>query len=213
VCYAQNSHATQSSLHTLFSLYAFLPLQQRASTTIYSQVCELQGSPMISYFSGHSGALSPHVLHDLSSLESTPVMLPRFAPMMLSLHPRSTPWSHNLGRPWLPLNHVLHAHMAAPSASSCCVSCWVTRMPWTILRPSFRSCQVEPMTCTSRCALPNSHLRAGCKFLRCRIPRQPLFSSAYTPDEFSCLAWTFQRPAHVRQQYALPIFLLEPTAI
>ena len=31
----------------------------RVSTTIYSQVCELQGSPMISYFSGHSGTLSP----------------------------------------------------------------------------------------------------------------------------------------------------------
>jgi hypothetical protein len=25
------------------------------------------------------------------------------------------------------------------------------------------------MTCTSRCALPNSHLRAACQFLRCRI--------------------------------------------
>jgi len=63
------------------------------------------------------------------------------------------------------------------------------------------------MTCTSRCALPNSHLRAGCQHLRCRIPRQPLFSSAYALDEFSCLAWTFHRQAHVRQQSALPIFL------
>jgi hypothetical protein len=166
-------------------------------------------SPIFQDIVGH---FLPHVLHDFSSLESTPVMLPRFALIMLSLHPRSTPWSHNLGRPWLPLTHVLHAHMAAPSASSCCVSCWVTRMPWTVIRSSFRSCQVEPMTCTSRCALPNSHLRAGCKFIRCRIPRQPLFSSAYTPNEFSCLAWTFQRPAHVRQQFAPPIFLLEPTA-
>jgi hypothetical protein len=42
-------------------------------------------------------------------------------------------------------------------------------MPWTVLRPSFRSCQVEPLTCTICCALPNSHLRAGCQFLRCRI--------------------------------------------
>ena len=40
-----------------------------------------------------------------------------------------------------------------------------------------------------------------------RIPRQPLFSSAYAPDEFSCLTWTFHRQAHVRQQSALPIFL------
>jgi len=35
----------------------------------------------------------------------------------------------------------------------------------------------------------------------------PLFSSAYAPDEFSCLAWTFHRQANVRQQSALPIFL------
>jgi hypothetical protein len=134
-------------------------------------------------------------------------MLPRSAPMRLPLHPRSAPWSHDLGRPWLPLTHVLHAHLATPSASSCFVRCWVTRMPWTVLRPSFRSCQVEPLTCTSCCALPNSHLRAGCQCLRCRIPRQPLFSSAYAPDEFSCLAWTFHRQAHVRQQSTLPIFL------
>ena len=94
-----------------------------------------------------------------------------------------------------------------PSASSCFISCWVTCMPWTVLRPSFRSCQVEPMTCTSRCALPNSHLRAGCQCLRCRIPQQAPFLLAYAPDEFSCLAWTFHRQAHVRQQSALPIFL------
>jgi len=103
--------------------------------------------------------------------------------------------------------HVLHAHLAAPAASSCCVIRWVTHMPWTVLHPSFRSCQVEPTTCTSCCALSNSHLRAGCLCLRCRIPRQPQFSSAYPPDEFSCVAWTVHRPAHVRQQSALPIFL------
>jgi hypothetical protein len=34
-----------------------------------------------------------------------------------------------------------------------------------------------------------------------------LFSSAYAPNEFSCLAWTFHRQAHVRQQSTLPIFL------
>jgi hypothetical protein len=56
-------------------------------------------------------------------------------------------------------------------------------------------------------ALPNSPLRAGCQCLRCRIPRQPQFLSAYAPDEFSCLAWTFHRQANVRQQSALPIFL------
>jgi hypothetical protein len=79
-------------------------------------------------------------------------------------------------------------------------------MPWTILHPSFRSCQVEPTTCTSHCTLLNSHLRARCQCLHCRIPLQPQFSSAYPLDEFSCLVWTFHRPAHVRQQSALPIY-------
>jgi len=134
-------------------------------------------------------------------------MLPRSAPTRLPLRPRSAPWSHDLGRPWLPLTHVLHAHLAALSASSCFISCWVTRMSWTVLYPSFRSCQVKSLTCISCCALPNSHLHAGCQCLRCWIPRQPQFSSAYAPDEFSCLAWTFHRQAHVRQQSTLPIFL------
>jgi len=44
-------------MHSL-SRALYLP-HLRASTTIYSQVCELQGSPMISYFLGHSVALSP----------------------------------------------------------------------------------------------------------------------------------------------------------
>ena len=163
--------------------------------------------PWSSIFQDIVGHFLPHVLYDLSSLESTPDMLPRFAPMRLPLQPYFPPWSHDLGRPWLLLAHVLHAHLAAPSASSCFVSCWVTRMPWTVLRPSFRSCQVKPLTCTSCWALPNLHLRAGCQCLRCWIPRQPLFSSAYAPDEFSCLAWIFHRPAHVRQQSTLRIFL------
>jgi hypothetical protein len=42
-------------------------------------------------------------------------------------------------------------------------------VPWTLLRPSFRSCQFKSLTCTSCCVLPNSHLRAGCQFLHCRI--------------------------------------------
>ena len=84
----------------------------------------------------------------------------------------------------------------------------VSHMPWTVLRPRFRSCQVEQTTCTSRCTLPNSHLRAGYQCLRCWIPWQPQFSSAHPPDEFSCLAWTVYRLAHVCQQSAMPIFLL-----
>jgi hypothetical protein len=35
-------------------------------------------------------------------------------------------------------------------------------MPWTVFRPNFKSCQVEPMTYTSYCTLPNSYMRAGC---------------------------------------------------
>jgi hypothetical protein len=48
----------------------------------------------------------------------------------------------------------------------------------------------------------------------CRLPMSSLsnsstaqFSSAYPPDEFSCVAWTVHRQANVRQQSALPIFL------
>jgi hypothetical protein len=46
------------SIHSLSHTLSML-LNVRASTTIYNQVCELQGTLMIFYFSGHSGALSP----------------------------------------------------------------------------------------------------------------------------------------------------------
>jgi hypothetical protein len=83
VCYAQNLHATQSNLHTLFPLYAFpisYALHLRASTNIYSQVCELQGSPMIFYFSGHSGALSPPCSPRSQQLGEHPSYAPTFCP-------------------------------------------------------------------------------------------------------------------------------------
>ena len=51
--------------------------------------------------------------HDLSGLRATPGQLPCSAPMI--------PWS------WIFITattHVLHAHLAAPTASSCCVSYW-----------------------------------------------------------------------------------------
>jgi len=86
VCYAQNSHATQSSLHTLFPLYAFhisyalLFSHLRASITIYSQVCDPQGSPIISYFSGHSGALSPPCSPWSQQLGEHPRYAPMFCP-------------------------------------------------------------------------------------------------------------------------------------
>jgi hypothetical protein len=129
-----------------------------------------------------------------SGLRATPGQPPGSAPMI--------PWS------WISITattHVLHAHLAASTASSCCVIWWVIHMFWTVICPSFTSCQVKPLTCTSCCALLNSHLRAGCQCLRCRIPRQPQFSSAYPPNEFSCVAWTVHHQANVRQQSALPI--------
>ena len=161
-------------------------LQTRVATTIYSQVNELQGTSMVLIFRTYWGTFSPMILVAYFPTSSGQLM-----PMI--------PRSHDLGSLQLPPTHVLHAHLAAPTTSSCCVSCWVTRMPWTVLRPSFRSCEVEPLTCTNCCALLNSHLRAGCQYLRCRISRQPKFSSAYLPNEFSCLASTFHRPVHVRQ--------------
>ena len=78
---------------------------------------------------------------------------------------------------------------------------------WIVLRPCFRSCQVESTTCINGCALLNSHLHASCQCLRCWIPRQPQFLSAYPPDEFSCLAWKVYRLAHIHQQSSLLIFL------
>jgi hypothetical protein len=59
--------------------------------------------------------------------------------------------------------------------------------------------------------LPNPHLRAGCQCLPYRIPWQPLLLSAYPPNKFSRLSWTFHRPTHVRQQSALPFSFDEPT--
>jgi len=116
-------------------------------------------------------------------------MLPHYAPMMLPLHPHSAPWSHDLGRPWLPLTHVLHAHLAAPSASSCFVSCWVTRMLWTVLRPSFRSCQVEPLTCTSWL------LRAAEFASACRLSMSSLLNSSTALVLVSLCPWRVFLPS------------------
>ena len=102
VCYAQNSHATQSTLHTIFPLYAFpisyalYALYLKASTTIYSQVCKLQGSPMISYFSGHSGAFSPPYSPWSQQLGEHPSYAPTFCPHDAVTSPTSCPiipWS------------------------------------------------------------------------------------------------------------------------
>jgi hypothetical protein len=53
------------------------------------------------------------ILHDLSGLRATPGQPPCSAPMI--------PWS------WISITattRVLHAHLAAPTANSCCVPCW-----------------------------------------------------------------------------------------
>jgi hypothetical protein len=127
--------------------------------------------------------------HDLSGLRATP---------------GQPPWS------WISITATNSCSACPPDSPNCQFLqrlLLVSRMPWTVLRPSFRSCQVKPTTCTSCCALPNSHLCAGFQCLPCRIPRQLQFSSAYPPDEFSCLAWIVHRPTHVHQQSALLIFL------
>jgi len=83
-------------------------------------------------------------------------------------------------------------------------------MPWTVLRPSFRSWQVEPMTCTSCCALLNLYLCAGCQYLRYQYPWQPLFSLAYPLMNFP--TWPREssiQPMFVKQS-ALLIFPNEP---
>ena len=103
-------------------------------------------------------------------------------------------------------SHIQHVRLAAPSASS------LLRQPLSHTpasdspSPKFvpsRSSDLHQLLraaeFASACrlpipALPNSHLRAGSQCLRCRILRQPQFSSAYAPDEFSHLAWTFPRP-------------------
>jgi len=125
--------------------------------------------------------------HDLSGLRTTPGQPPHWASMI--------PWS------WISITTTNPCSACPPSSPNCQFLLrllLVSRMPWTVLRPSFRSCQVEPTTCTSCCTLPNSHLRAGCQCLRCWILRQPLFSSAYPLTSF---------PAWPRQSIVQPMFI------
>ena len=88
------------------------------------------------------------------------------------------PRSQQLGEPSYAPTFCPHDAATSPTfcpyeAATSRTFCMSTRQSQllVLLRqlPSFRSCQVEPLTCTSRCALPNSYLRAGCQFLRCRI--------------------------------------------
>jgi len=157
----------QAYTHYFLSMHS--SLQLRASTTIYSQVCELQGSPMIFYFLGHSGVLSPPCSPWSQQLGEHPSYAPTFYPYNAATSPTfypMIPWSRKTMTatnprsacpPGSPIFQLLLRQLLSHF------------MPSTVLRPSFGSCQVELMTCTSRCALLNSHLRAACQFMRCRI--------------------------------------------
>ena len=128
-------------------------------------------------------------------------------PMILDIHnchyPRSACPLGSLNCRLLLRHLVSHSHaLDSPSSKFYIVPSRAPDLHKLLRAAEFTSACRLPIP-----ALPNSHLRAVCQCLRCRIPRQPLFSSAYAPDEFSCLAWTFHRQAHVRQQSALPIFL------
>jgi len=94
--------------------------------------------------------------------------------------------------------HDLHKLLCAAEFASAC------RLPISFQIVPSRTHNLHKLLCAVKfafaCILPmsallNPHLRAGCQCLCCWISRQPLFSSAYPPDEFSCLAWTFHRPA------------------
>jgi len=222
------------ALHVLTCPYmlnmplAFSP-QPRAATTIYSQVCELQGIPMIPIFQDIVGHFLPHDLHDLSDLFSSKWWTLLSYDHMISAACRAILWSTTTFYPMIPWSRksitATNPHYACPPGSPSCqfLLCQLLSHLYALDSPSFKF-QIVPSRThdlhkplraaefTSACrilmsTLPNSHLRAGCQYLHCQIPRQPQFSSPYPPDEFSCLAWTVHRPAHVRQQSTLPIFL------
>ena len=105
MCYAQKSHATQQRLCSLFiDKYVSCRLTHDPPFSGHSGALPLTHDPLFSghggalplthdpLFSGHGGALP--LTHDPlfsghSGLESTLVMLPRSAPMMLPLPPHS----------------------------------------------------------------------------------------------------------------------------
>jgi hypothetical protein len=162
VCHAQKSHATQQRLHTLFPSY-----NQKLQQLFIHKYVSCKAHPWSLFFRTYWGTFSPMI--SMILVAYFPASSGQLLPMIQQFVEQHLFCPYDLGCPSLPLTQVLHAHLAALTASLCYVSCWVSRIPWTVLRPSFRSCQVEPMTCTSYCALLNSHLRAGCQCLRCRI--------------------------------------------
>jgi hypothetical protein len=188
-------------------LVCSLCLHLRASTTIYSQVCELQGTPMIFYFSEHSGALSPPCSPWSQQLGEHPSYAPTFCPHDVATSPTfypMIPWSRktmtaNNPRsacpPGSPICQLLLRQLLSHSYALDSLSSKFQIVPSRThdLHKPLRAAEFASACSLPIPALPNSHLRAGCQCLRCRIPRQPLFSSAYAPNEFSCLVWTFYR--------------------
>jgi len=112
VCYAQKSHATQQRLCSLFiDNYVSCRLTHDPPFSGHSGALPLTHDPL---FSGHGGALP--LTHDPlfsghSGLESTLVMLPRSAPMMLPLPPHS---GCLLGSPNCPVSAASAADLGGP---------------------------------------------------------------------------------------------------
>jgi len=96
ICMLHNQAYTRYSSLCISYLVLFIASHLRVSTTIYSQVCELQGSPMISYFSGHSGALSPPWSPWSQQLREHSSYAPTFCPHKAATSPTfcpMIPWS------------------------------------------------------------------------------------------------------------------------
>ena len=192
-------------MHSL-SRALYLP-HLRASTTIYSQVCELQGSPMIFYFSGYSGTFFPPWSPWSQQLGEHSSYAPTFCPHEAATSPTfcpMIPWSRKTmtatnpcsacppGSPicQLLLRQLLSHSYALDSSSS----------KFQIVASRTHDLH-KPLRCRIRICVQAANVFAA-EFLDSPSSHQPM-----PPDEFSCLAWTFHRQAHVRQQSALLIFL------
>jgi hypothetical protein len=108
-------------------------------------------------------------------------MFSPYDPMILDIHNCHYPRSAcPPGSPiyQLLLRHLLsHSHaLDSPSSKFQIVPSRTNDLHKPLRAVEFASACRLPMS-----ALPNSHLRAGCQCLCCRIPRQPQFSSAYSP--------------------------------
>jgi len=150
------------------------------------------------------GSFPPWSLMILSGLREQPLVSPH-DPMILDIH--NCHYPRSACPPGSPICQLLLRHLLSHSHALDSPSSKFQIVPSRTndLHKPLRAAKFASVCRLSIPALSNSHLRAGCQCLRCWIPRQPLFSSAYPPEEFSCVAWTVHRPAHVRQQSTLPI--------